>query len=207
MQEKSYFTGRVKLARSRRHLRLSLRQRMIVRWKMSHIRPLIVLPLFVFLVMRTSELVHAQEVYAPTDNKEFVVRYVDVNTMQPASKWEEFVAASYKVSKIYNYPVNVVLAQGALESGRGTSRYAIERNNFLGIGAYDSHPDLALAFENPEQCVIEYMRIIRTNFPEAWEKRENPDELLSLLKKNSNGRVYATDPDYISKVKSMDEWR
>lgn len=207
MQEKSYFTGRVKLARSRRHLRLSLRQRMIVRWKMSHIRPLIVLPLFVFLVMRTSELVHAQEVYAPTDNKEFVVRYVDVNTMQPASKWEEFVAASYKVSEIYNYPVNVVLAQGALESARGTSKYAVERNNFLGIGAYDWNPDSAFTFENPEQCVVEYMRIIRKNFPEAWDNRDNPEQLLKLLKHNSKGNMYATDPDYVSKVMSMNEWK
>lgn len=121
--------------------------------------------------------------------------------------WDEFVKAAHKVSDIYNFPVQVVLAQGALESSRGTSRFAVERNNFLGIGAFDSNPDAAFTFENPEQCVVEYMRLIRKNFPEAWENRENPEELLKKLKHNSKGNMYATDPNYVNKVMSMNEWR
>lgn len=125
---------------------------------------------------------------------------------EPAPGWEGFVSAAHKVSKIYNYPVNVVLAQGALESARGNSRYAKERNNYLGINAVDSNPDLAYTFENSEQCIVEYMRIIRKNFPAAWAQRENPEALLQALKVNSNGKMYATDPAYVSKVMSMKEW-
>jgi hypothetical protein len=124
----------------------------------------------------------------------------------PANKWEEFVIAAEKVAEIYNFPVNVVLAQGALESARGKSNFALQRNNFLGIGAYDSDPNQAFYFENPEQCVIEYMRVIKRNFPEAWSHRDNPDKLLELLVSNSKGRKYATDPHYVGKVKKMPEW-
>lgn len=126
--------------------------------------------------------------------------------LPPAPGWEGFVAAAHKVSKIYNFPVNVVLAQGALESARGNSRYSKERNNYLGINAVDSNPDLAYTFENSEQCVVEYMRIIRKNFPEAWEQRDNPEALLRALKVNTRGKMYASDPNYVNKVLSMPEW-
>jgi hypothetical protein len=124
----------------------------------------------------------------------------------PSTDWEEFVLAVEKIAPIYGFPKNVVLAQGALESSRGNSTFAKERNNFLGIGAFDSNPGNAYTFDNAEQCVIEYMRIIRKNFPEAWANRDNPEQLLHHLKHNDRGMMYATDPDYISKVKSMKEW-
>lgn len=128
-------------------------------------------------------------------------------TPESEYQWSDFVAAAEKVSEIYNFPSQVVLAQGALESSRGTSTFAKERNNFLGIGAYDSDPNQAFHFENPEQCVVEYMRLIRKNFPEAWANRENPEELLKKLKVNSKGNMYATDPNYVEKVMSMNEWK
>ena len=124
----------------------------------------------------------------------------------PSSSWDEFVQAVEKVAPMYNFPKNVVLAQGALESARGNSTFAQERNNYLGIGAFDSNPDQAYTFENAEQCVIEYMRIIRKNFPEAWANRDNPEQLLYHLKHNKAGKMYATDPNYIVKVQGMKEW-
>lgn len=124
----------------------------------------------------------------------------------PSASWQEFVEAVEKVAPMYNFPANVVLAQGALESARGNSTFAKERNNYLGIGAFDYDVNQAYQFENAEQCVVEYMRIIRKNFPEAWANRDNPDQLLYHLKHNKNGKVYATDPNYIAKVKSMKEW-
>lgn len=87
MQEKYYSTYGVKLARSRRHLRLSIWQKLILRWKMSHIRPLIVLPLFVFLVMRTSELVNAQAVYAPTEQVKIITKEVVIDKNQNVDTW------------------------------------------------------------------------------------------------------------------------
>lgn len=143
----------------------------------------------------------------------FVARASETNMRNSAptpapltNKWEEFVQAVDKVAPMYNFPKNVVLAQGALESARGTSKFAVERNNFLGIGAFDHNPSLANEFENAEQCVIEYMRLVRKNFPEAWENRDNPEKLLKLLVKNSRGKKYATDTAYVSKVSSMEEW-
>jgi len=125
----------------------------------------------------------------------------------PNQDWDDFVIAVHKVAPMYNFPENVVLAQGALESAHGNSHFAKTRNNFLGIGAFDSNPNDAYTFENPEQCVIEYMRTIKRNFPEAWAQRDNSEKLLSLIVSNSYGRKYATDPNYIAKVKSMKEWK
>lgn len=121
-------------------------------------------------------------------------------------RWEEFKRSAREVAKIYNYPANVIIAQCALESARGTSNFAIDRNNFCGIGAVDWDPDQAFKFENAADCVIEYIHIIRRNFPEAYLNKEDPNKVLYLLKHNSRGVVYATDPDYISKVTSMPEW-
>lgn len=130
----------------------------------------------------------------------------DSSSEDAKSRWAAFVIAAHKVAPMYNYPVEVVLAQGALESAHGTSKFSIDRNNFLGIGAYDSDPNSAFHYENPEQCVIEYMRLIKRNFPEAWSHRDNKEVLLKALKVNSAGKMYATDPEYVSKVMSMKEW-
>lgn len=48
----------------------------------------------------------------------------------------------------YGIPWETVIAQGILESGAGTSPFARERNNFFGIGAFDSNPDNAYRYEN-----------------------------------------------------------
>lgn len=64
------------LARSRRHLKLSLKQRLVIKWKMSRIRPLILLPLCTYLVMFFTQPIFA--VYAPTRDVETVEKKVDV---------------------------------------------------------------------------------------------------------------------------------
>lgn len=64
------------LARSRRHLKLSLKQRLILKWKMSRIRPLILLPLCTYLVMFFTQPIFG--VYAPTRDVETVEKKVEV---------------------------------------------------------------------------------------------------------------------------------
>lgn len=122
------------------------------------------------------------------------------------NKWDEFVIASKKVCKIYNFPCQVVIAQGALESAHGRSNFCQHRNNCLGIGAYDDNPNNAFVYENMEQSVIQYMMLIKKTFPEAWANRSNPDMVIFRLKYNSNGSFYASDPNYVAKVKAMPEW-
>lgn len=63
-------------ARSRL-LKYTLKARITRAWKQSSIRPLIILPLFVFLAMKTQGIVGAQ-VLAPTENIVYVDRAVEV---------------------------------------------------------------------------------------------------------------------------------
>lgn len=130
----------------------------------------------------------------------------EVEIKDKLTKWEEFVKAVEVVAPKHNFPKNVILAQCALESSRGTSAFAKERNNFCGIGAYDHNPRKAFRYETAEANVEDYMRILKKNFPEAWESRDNPEKVLKLLVNNPRGKKYATDPGYINKVKSMKEW-
>lgn len=126
---------------------------------------------------------------------------------EQTSTWNDFIRAAHKLAPIYDYPVKVIIAQGALESGRGTSQYAIERFNYFGIGAFDSNPDSAYTYGNLDQGIIEYMRFVKTRFPEAYAARSNPDRMIELLKSNDAGRMYATDPNYVHKLESLPEWR
>lgn len=131
---------------------------------------------------------------------------IKVLTPVEEQDWEGMKQMARNIASLYNFPVNVILSQMALESARGTSNYCVERNNCFGIAAYDSNPDAAWTFENKEQGMIEYVRLIRETFPEAWAERSNPDRMIELLVSNSSGLQYATDPDYVAKLKSLPEW-
>lgn len=124
-------------------------------------------------------------------------------TLQDQTNWNSFIRAAYEVAPIYEYPVNVILSQAALESARGTSKYARERFNYFGIGAFDHNPDMAFSYENQKQVIIEYMRLIKAYYPEAYAQRKNPDAMIELIKEGG----YASDPNYVAKVKGMREWR
>lgn len=128
-------------------------------------------------------------------------------TQQETQDWEAFKKAAVLISKIYNYPANVVIAQCALESKHGTSEFARERNNYCGIGAVDDDPNQAYRFENQEQMLIYYMNMIKNNFGDTWDYRDNAETLLYKLENNSAGVVYASDPRYVSKVMNQQEWR
>lgn len=148
------------------------------------------------------ESVKAVEYFSPTPQPTPTPRPT------PGAKWLAFKMAAQKVCPMFNYPCNVVIAQGQLESGYGSSGFCIERNNCLGIGAVDWSPGNAFTFENMEQSIIKYMDVIRKNFPTAWKHRDNPDEMIKYIKYDpATDNMYATDPDYIQKVKSMPEWK
>ncbi len=58
------------------------------------------------------------------------------------------IAASLSIK--YGIPWETVMAQGILESASGNSNLAKNRNNFFGIGAYDSNPDHAYSYDSPK---------------------------------------------------------
>jgi len=111
--------------------------------------------------------------------------------------WDKFIQQAYEVAPIYDYPVKVLIAQAALESAKGTSEFAKERNNYFGYSCYDSDPRKYCArFDNPKQSMIEYMRLIKNSYQEAYANRKNPELMVKLIKKQG----YATDPEYVGKV-------
>ena len=125
------------------------------------------------------------------------------------------------VNYIYNtttdvIPVNfeVLLAQAALESGWGNSRFALEGKNLFGIRTYDLREPHMLPSNNPKkwgvrvyqhECdsVQHYIDILNTG--SAYEKyRELRDNGVedSLQYVETLG-AYASDKNYFPKVKSI----
>ena len=125
------------------------------------------------------------------------------------------------VNYIYNtttdiYPVNfeILLAQAALESGWGNSRFALEGKNLFGIRTYDLREPHMLPSNNPKkwgvrvymhECdsVQHYIDII--NNGNAYEKyRELRDNDVSdSLKYVETLGAYAADKKYFPKVRSI----
>ena len=125
------------------------------------------------------------------------------------------------VNYIYNtttdiYPVNfeILLAQAALESGWGNSRFALEGKNLFGVRTYDLREPHMLPSNNPKkwgvrvymhECdsVQHYINII--NNGSAYEKyRELRDNGVSdSLKYVETLGAYAADKKYFPKLRSI----
>ena len=113
------------------------------------------------------------------------------------------IAATLSIS--YGIPWEAVVAQGILESASGTSEFATERNNFFGIGAFDSNPDNAFSYSSPEEGWRGYYENIkktstyRDNGAFVGEAITNPYVYIQIIKRAG----YATDPDYVEKVSKL----
>ena len=125
------------------------------------------------------------------------------------------------VNYIYNtttdiYPVNleILLAQAALESGWGNSRFALEGKNLFGVRTYDLREPHMLPSNNPKkwgvrvymhECdsVQHYINII--NNGSAYEKyRELRDnDVTDSLQYVETLGAYASDKNYFGKIKSI----
>lgn len=102
----------------------------------------------------------------------------------------------------YGIPWETVMAQGIIESGSGTSNFARTRNNFFGIGAYDSNPDHAYSYSSPAEGWKGYFENIKKTSTYsahgAFNYTNDPYGYLQAIKDAG----YATDPNYVSKVGS-----
>ena len=125
------------------------------------------------------------------------------------------------VNYIYNtttdiYPVNfeILLAQAALESGWGNSRFALEGKNLFGIRTYDLREPHMLPSNKPKkwgvrvyqhECdsVQHYIDIINNGsaYEEYRKLRDNGIE--DSLQYVETLGAYASDKHYFSKVKSI----
>ena len=125
------------------------------------------------------------------------------------------------VNYIYNtttdiYPVNfeVLLAQAALESGWGNSRFALEGKNLFGIRTYNLTEPHMLPSNNPKkwgvrvymhECdsVQHYIDILNTGgaYEKYRELRDNGET--DSLKYVETLGAYASDKHYFGKIKSI----
>ena len=114
------------------------------------------------------------------------------------------------------YPVNVelLLAQAALESGWGNSRFARVGKNLFGIRTYDLQEPHMLPSNNPKkwgvkvfehECdsVLNYMNILNNGgaYKKYRELRENGIDDPYILVETLD--AYAADKHYFSKIKSI----
>mgnify|MGYP001162680841 CR=1 FL=1 len=125
------------------------------------------------------------------------------------------------VNYIYNtttdiIPVNfeVLLAQAALESGWGNSRFALEGKNLFGIRTYDLREPHMLPSNNPKkwgvrvymhECdsVLHYINILNNGSAyEEYRKLRDNGETDSLKYVETLG-AYASDKNYFPKIKRI----
>ena len=114
------------------------------------------------------------------------------------------------------YPVNreLLLAQAALESGWGTSRFAREGKNLFGMRTYDLREPHMLPSNNPKkwgvkvyvhECdsVMHYINTLNngTAFGKYQELRENGENDPFILLETLD--AYASDEHYFAKIKGI----
>lgn len=116
---------------------------------------------------------------------------------QPSNDlWGKFSDAARTEATARGYNPDVVIRQKALESNFGRSNFATERNNFGGIGAYDSNPNSAFNFKDIQDYLDYYFKMVEKRYPQAYANRQDPQKYVEGLKQGG----YATDPEYVWKV-------
>lgn len=128
-------------------------------------------------------------------------------TPQRTYDWNELQDYFANQATELGYDPGTLVSQKALESQRGQSNFAKDRNNFGGIGAYDSDPNQALTFKDVSDYMQYYNKMIQNNFPNAYNVRDNPDSYIQELLKGGEKGVYATDPEYEWKIKNTPEYK
>lgn len=117
--------------------------------------------------------------------------------------WDEFVKLASFVAKFYQFPVNVIICQAALETGRGSSEICRLKNNYFGFMAYDKATDQARKYSTALDSIIDYLELITTDprYSQA-SKAKTPFGVIKAICKAG----YASDPKYVEKITSLEEW-
>ena len=121
----------------------------------------------------------------------------------------------YFYNDVEEVNLELLLAQAALESGWGTSRFAKEGNNLFGIRTYNLKEPHMLPSNNPKkwgvkvymhECdsVQHYINILNngTKF-EEYRKLKHEQDINDPLKLVMTLDAYASDKDYFAKVKRI----
>ena len=111
-------------------------------------------------------------------------------TAQQISFVKASLPAAIAAGAAFNMNPSVILAQGAFESGWGTSDLASLARNFFGLTAYgcsnaywhgQKYPVRTSRYEldfrqygSRENSFLDFARLIRDNYRTAWSKSDNP---------------------------------
>lgn len=108
---------------------------------------------------------------------------------------EKFHNLAESLSIEFGIPWEAVMAQGIIESGSGSSNFATKRNNFFGIGAFDSNPDNAFRYETPEKGWRGYYEnIAKTSVYRTKGAFKHPGDPYAYI--SAIASTYASDPNY-----------
>ena len=140
----------------------------------------------------------------------------DVQFVQAVRKCVDWV--NFETPRFERVPMEMIVAQAALESGWGTSRFAREANNLFGIRTYDKDiPHMLIEgakkwpgwgvriFPTKCQGVQYFVNLLNTHpaYEEFRDKRYN----MLILGKELDAKVliktlklYSTTPDYAERV-------
>jgi murein DD-endopeptidase MepM/ murein hydrolase activator NlpD len=143
------------------------------------------------------------EVCSPTTPSQQSGELSTSNTAAFLTRWHD---TAVQIEILYGIPWEGAMAQGALESGWGSSNYAKNKNAYFGVNAVDSNPDLGYSYATPELSwygqvdPASYAEFIRDN-PRyknhgAFNHVTDPIAYVTAIK----AAGYATDPDYVSKL-------
>ena len=136
------------------------------------------------------------------------------NNQQFLDNVKQCVNYVYFHNDVKKVNLELLLAQAALESGWGNSRFARVGKNLFGIRTYDLKEPHMLPSNNPKkwgvkvyehECysVLNYINILNNGsaFKEYRQMREDGITDPFLLTETLD--AYATDKDYFSKIKSI----
>lgn len=119
------------------------------------------------------------------------------------------------LSRLYTHPTSIVLAQAAMESGWGTSRFYREANNVFGVWSYSSSEPRIKASEDrqgkavyvkkyhsmPESILSYFKTIARGPYKSFRKEREKTQDISLLL---PHLKVYSElGEEYVKRLKSL----
>ena len=89
---------------------------------------------------------------------------IDYDTMLQGTNLEGIGKAIEQAEK--DYSVNGLYLMGLciVESGWGTSPFAVNRNNLVGWNAVDNNPSQATTFESKEDCILHVAQKLQQNY-------------------------------------------
>jgi flagellum-specific peptidoglycan hydrolase FlgJ len=124
---------------------------------------------------------------------------------QPVNSFEDLLKMAEPIVRERGFHPSPIMSQMAAEGQRGESRFAKERNNHFGLGAYDYNLDNTWRFDHPLDSLTAVLDLYEKDprYKKAYENRSDPSRFIQEVKNAG----YATDPNYVNTIMNTPEWR